>query len=79
MLLSQKLLRLVKKTHETYPNLFGLSPNTRKSEEFFAGIAEFIKDQILSILSFNEGSLPVSFLNVFSPKEFGSRLSIYVW
>ncbi|XP_022014968.1 uncharacterized protein LOC110914488 [Helianthus annuus] len=42
----------------------GLHPNLAKSTVFFCNILRAIKDQILHIMPFQEGSLPVRYLGV---------------
>ena len=44
----------------------GLSPSLDKSSVIFAGVRDETKSDILDIMGFKEGNLPVRYLGVFS-------------
>nr|GEW11033.1 RNA-directed DNA polymerase, eukaryota, reverse transcriptase zinc-binding domain protein [Tanacetum cinerariifolium] len=59
-----KSVKVIKKAMETFSLIYGLNPNIRKSTIFFGNVQDHVKQEILSILSFKVGSLPVSYLRV---------------
>lgn len=59
-----KSAQAVKEALEEFHHLSGLAANTDKSEIFFGGTPPAIKEQILRILEFREGSFPVRYLGL---------------
>ena len=55
-------VQLVKDTLDEFKELSGLSVNHSKSEVFCAAVPTVLQDQILSILQFRVGKLPVRYL-----------------
>ncbi|XP_028067833.1 uncharacterized protein LOC114270499 [Camellia sinensis] len=49
---------------DEFRNLSGLTPNSSKSNIFFSGCSSELKENILRIANFTEGSLPVKYLGV---------------
>ncbi|XP_021991414.1 uncharacterized protein LOC110888182 [Helianthus annuus] len=47
-----------------FTNISGLVPSPSKSTVFFGNVPRYVKDQILEILPFQEGTLPVRYLGV---------------
>ena len=47
-----------------FQDLLGLSPNTNKSDVFLSGLLDAEKEQIIHILGFREGELPMKYLGV---------------
>jgi hypothetical protein len=57
-------IQLVKNTLDEFKELSGLSVNHSKSEVFCAAVPTVLQDQILSILQFRVGKLPVRYLGM---------------
>lgn len=55
---------LVKDCLVKFKELSWLTPNPVKSNIFMCGLACGIKDQIINLLGYNEGKLPVRYLGV---------------
>ncbi|XP_022841996.1 uncharacterized protein LOC111365693 [Olea europaea var. sylvestris] len=60
--------------------LFGLTPNPDKSNLFASGVSSYLKDQLLDVLGYKEGVLPVCYLGVplFSTKLRASDFKVLV-
>ncbi|GJV32918.1 RNA-directed DNA polymerase, eukaryota, reverse transcriptase zinc-binding domain protein [Tanacetum coccineum] len=57
-------VKVVKRALDMFSSVSGLNPNIGKSTMFFGNVKEQDKQDILSILPFKIGSLPVSYLGV---------------
>ncbi|GKB10680.1 RNA-directed DNA polymerase, eukaryota, reverse transcriptase zinc-binding domain protein [Tanacetum coccineum] len=55
---------VIKKAMEVFSSVSGLNPNIGKSTVFFGNVQDRVKQEILSILPFKVGSLPMSYLGV---------------
>ncbi|XP_028083430.1 uncharacterized protein LOC114284679 [Camellia sinensis] len=55
---------LIMQGFEEFRDLSGLTPNPSKSNIFFSGCSSALKEDILQIANFTEGSLPVKYLGV---------------
>ncbi|GJS86566.1 hypothetical protein Tco_0769202 [Tanacetum coccineum] len=58
------LLRIVKRALDSFSGISGLLPNLRKSTVFFRNVDDNTKEEVLNILPFKIGKLPVSYLGV---------------
>ncbi|GJU54600.1 RNA-directed DNA polymerase, eukaryota, reverse transcriptase zinc-binding domain protein [Tanacetum coccineum] len=59
-----KSVKVIKKAMDKFSNMSGLVPNLGKSTVFFGNVDDRTKAEILDILPFNIGKLPVSYLGV---------------
>ncbi|GKE03761.1 RNA-directed DNA polymerase, eukaryota, reverse transcriptase zinc-binding domain protein, partial [Tanacetum coccineum] len=59
-----KSVQVIKKAMDLFSAVTGLNPNIGKSTVFFGNVQNNVKQEILSILPFQVGSLPVSYLGV---------------
>nr|GEY69839.1 hypothetical protein [Tanacetum cinerariifolium] len=59
-----KSLRIIKGTIKEFSSYLGLHPNIRKSIIFFGSIRDHLKQEILSIIPFKRGKLPMKYLGV---------------
>ncbi|XP_021979867.1 uncharacterized protein LOC110875989 [Helianthus annuus] len=57
-------VRKIKKALEIFTNISGLAPSPAKSTVFFCNVPPSIRQEILDIMPFQEGSLPVRYLGV---------------
>nr|GEW18849.1 RNA-directed DNA polymerase, eukaryota, reverse transcriptase zinc-binding domain protein [Tanacetum cinerariifolium] len=57
-------VKVVKRALDMFSSISGLNPNSGKSTVFFGNVKEHDKQEILPILPFKIGSLPVSYLGV---------------
>lgn len=57
-------VKVIKDAIDKFSVISGLHPNIGKSTLFFGNVQEHIKQQILDILPFKIGTLPVSYLGV---------------
>uniref|UniRef100_A0A2N9GAN5 Reverse transcriptase domain-containing protein n=1 Tax=Fagus sylvatica TaxID=28930 RepID=A0A2N9GAN5_FAGSY len=57
-------ITLIRDALDEFKELFGLSINQSKSEVFCAAVSSSLKSQVLSILNFKVGSLPVRYLGM---------------
>ncbi|XP_028090262.1 uncharacterized protein LOC114290524 [Camellia sinensis] len=57
-------VRMIMVGLEEFSSLSGLTPNPSKSNVFFSGCNKKLRDDILQIASFSEGTLPVKYLGV---------------
>ena len=57
-------IKTVKKTLMEFSNISGLLPNMSKSTIFFGNVQDDVAAEILNILPFNVGKLPVKYLGV---------------
>ncbi|XP_050233389.1 uncharacterized protein LOC126681877 [Mercurialis annua] len=57
-------IKIVKETLRTFAKTFGLHPNHNKSTIFFDGVPDTSKSEILSLIGFQEGKLPVKYLGL---------------
>ncbi|XP_071726886.1 uncharacterized protein [Rutidosis leptorrhynchoides] len=64
-------VRVIQKSLDEFKRCSGLNPSLLKNTAFFANVKPSIKNQILAILPFDEGSLPVRYLGL---PLFSSRL-----
>ncbi|XP_022876956.1 uncharacterized protein LOC111395190 [Olea europaea var. sylvestris] len=55
---------LIGKCINRFKALFGLIPNLDKSNLFASGVSSYLKDQLLDVLGYKEGVLPVRYLGV---------------
>ncbi|KAJ0615163.1 putative RNA-directed DNA polymerase [Helianthus annuus] len=56
--------RCIMKSLETFANMSGLFPSVQKSTVYFSNVPSYVKNAILNIMPFKEGSLPVKYLGV---------------
>lgn len=49
---------------DEFQSLSGLSPSTNKSHIFFSGCEKKLRDELMNVVKFNEGFLPVRYLGV---------------
>ncbi|GJQ89660.1 polypyrimidine tract-binding protein homolog 2 isoform X1 [Tanacetum coccineum] len=56
--------RVIVDTLDEFKNAFGLTPSLPKSTAYFYNVLNYVKIDILSILPFEEGKLPVKYLGV---------------
>ncbi|GKC78430.1 RNA-directed DNA polymerase, eukaryota, reverse transcriptase zinc-binding domain protein, partial [Tanacetum coccineum] len=57
-------LKVVKKYLDDFSGVSGLFPNLSKSTIFFGSISEYLKEEMLQILPFKCGKLPMKYLGV---------------
>ncbi|KAL7197309.1 hypothetical protein ACSBR2_019905 [Camellia fascicularis] len=57
-------IQSIKSGLEEFKNLSGLSPSPNKSHIFFSGCEQNLRDEILRVCNFSEGTLPVRYLGV---------------
>lgn len=57
-------LAVVKKTLDDFSSVSGLFPNMSKSTNFFGSISESLKKELLEVIPFKCGSLPMKYLGV---------------
>lgn len=57
-------IRMIKRTLEHFQDVSRLAPNLQKSAIFFSGVKHDMKMQILEILGFKEGFLPIKYLGL---------------
>ena len=57
-------VRVIKDALDTFSSLSGLAPNEAKSSVFLSGVSVQLQRQIVSILGFSIGSLPIRYLGV---------------
>nr|GEU51101.1 hypothetical protein [Tanacetum cinerariifolium] len=56
--------RLIMNALEEFQNVSGLVPSIPKSTVYFCNVKNSVKNDILNIMPFNEGSLPIKYLGV---------------
>ncbi|XP_022015023.1 uncharacterized protein LOC110914540 [Helianthus annuus] len=56
--------RCIMKSLDSFSKMSGLVPIVQKSTVFFSNVPSFVKNAILNIMPFKEGSLPVKYLGV---------------
>ncbi|GKB34451.1 RNA-directed DNA polymerase, eukaryota, reverse transcriptase zinc-binding domain protein [Tanacetum coccineum] len=59
-----KSVKVVKSAMDIFSSISGLNPNIGKSIIFFSNVEEQVRNEILAILPFKIGSLPVTYLGV---------------
>jgi len=57
-------VQLIQNSLQEFEALSGLSPSQSKSNIFFSGVHPTIRRDIIQLLGFNEGELPVRYLGV---------------
>ncbi|XP_028113876.1 uncharacterized protein LOC114311910 [Camellia sinensis] len=62
---------------EEFRSLSGLTPSPRKSNIYFSGCSKELKENILHIANFTEGSLPAKYLGVV--RDIESLLRSFLW
>ncbi|XP_022007560.1 uncharacterized protein LOC110906790 [Helianthus annuus] len=57
-------VKLIRDALQKFTRISGLVPSAPKSPIFFCNVQPYVKDQILGLMPFQEGSLPVRYLGV---------------
>ncbi|XP_022030846.1 uncharacterized protein LOC110931776 [Helianthus annuus] len=57
-------VKVMRDTLELFTRMSGLTPNLAKSTTFFCNVSHVVKQEIRSLLPFQEGELPVKYLGV---------------
>ena len=58
------LVQIIKKALDEFKEMSSLAPSKGKSNVYFSGVKEEMKREILEVLVFQEGKLPVRYLGV---------------
>jgi len=58
------LIHMIKNVLTEFQDLSGLYPNPNKNDIFLSGLLDAEKEQIIHILRFREGELPMKYLGV---------------
>ncbi|GJX68841.1 sodium/hydrogen exchanger 6 [Tanacetum coccineum] len=67
-------VRVIIDALEEFKNVSGLVPSIPKSTAFFCNVPNALKANILSFIPFAEGTLPVKYLGVVTPRQGGNAM-----